>query len=398
MSRSAGNHAAGHFGRWEDHPIWGRTPAPGPGVDRAPPGGGPFGGFPSNPQEAWAHLFQHGGPFGGRSWGGGPGPWGGRRGRHGHGHGGPHRSRGGGRRGPPGPPDAGEGPSHHHAPPEAGVTADPDISTPDQLNDEPESPGTATPGPDPFDNADPRSAFPFPFPFPPGPPPPPHGGRPHPHRPRHHSHHGAHGPRCSPPNPPRGPPPQYEPGANIPPWAHRLQNLFFPSTTNPEAETADEGPQPFTPPLDIFATPSAYILHLALPGAKKSDIGVDWDHDTAQLRVAGVIHRPGDEALLASLLPTASERKVGYFERIVKLPPPETAEQARRWRGRRPHQSRAGDDEDRVGDDDFMDFEEEGREEIDAEAITAKMEDGVLIVTVPKVERGWTEVTKVDVE
>lgn len=399
MSWSAGNQNS----HWEDHPFWGRTPAPGPGVDRAPPGGAaPFGGFPFNSPEAWTQLFQQGGPFGGRHWGhGGPwggGPWGGRRGHHG-GPGPHHRGRGGRHGGPPGH-DAGEGPSagpSQSPPAETGVTGDPDISTPDQLNEEPDSPGTATPGPGagPFHHAGPPP-FPFPFPFGPG----PHGRGPHMHRrggghpcrPRHHHRDEAQGPS----NPPRGPPPQYEPSTN--PWAQHFQNIaesFFPQA----AATNTTEDQAFSPPLDLFATPAAYILHVALPGAKKSDIGVDWDPDTSQIRVAGVIHRPGDEALLASLLPTSAERRVGYFERLVKLPPPETVEQARRWRGKRPQQSRAEDDgEDAEKDDDLMDFEEEGREEIDVEGITAKMEDGILIVTVPKVERGWTEVTKVDIE
>jgi HSP20 family protein len=40
----------------------------------------------------------------------------------------------------------------------------------------------------------------------------------------------------------------------------------------------------------------------------------------------------------------------------------------------------------------------EERDEIDSFGITAKMEDGVLVITVPKVEREWTEIRKVDIE
>jgi len=36
--------------------------------------------------------------------------------------------------------------------------------------------------------------------------------------------------------------------------------------------------------------------------------------------------------------------------------------------------------------------------DIDGLGITAKMEDGVLVVIVPKMEKEWTEVRKVDIE
>jgi HSP20 family protein len=133
-------------------------------------------------------------------------------------------------------------------------------------------------------------------------------------------------------------------------------------TRGPEAAAEDE--HTFTPPIDIFTTTDGYVLHIALPGAKKEDVGVNWDADKNELSVAGVVYRPGDEAFLANL--TRGERRVGMFERSVRLPP--------------------------VG------VPSEEKEEVDAENITARMEDGVLIVTVPKVEREWTEVRKVDIE
>lgn len=117
----------------------------------------------------------------------------------------------------------------------------------------------------------------------------------------------------------------------------------------------------FVPPVDIFNTEASFVLHVALPGAKKEDIGVNWDPDNSVVNVAGVVHRPGDEAFLQSL--SSGERKVGVFERNVTLPP-------------------AGAEKD----------------EVDGDAITARMEDGVLIITVPKVEKEWTEIRKVDIE
>ena len=82
-------------------------------------------------------------------------------------------------------------------------------------------------------------------------------------------------------------------------------------------ETEDENS--FTPPVDVFSTEKEYVLHVALPGAKKEDVGVNWDVEKGVLNLAGVVYRQGDEEFLKSL--TKSERKVGVFERTVKLPP-----------------------------------------------------------------------------
>jgi len=125
-------------------------------------------------------------------------------------------------------------------------------------------------------------------------------------------------------------------------------------------EEGGDSENTFTPPIDVFSTPSAYVLHVALPGAKKEDVGVNWDAEKNELNVAGVLYRQGDEEFLKSL--SKAERKVGVFERSVKLPPGE-----------------------------------EEKEEVDGDAISAKLEDGVLVVTVPKVEKEWTEVKKVDI-
>jgi HSP20 family protein len=122
----------------------------------------------------------------------------------------------------------------------------------------------------------------------------------------------------------------------------------------------EDGENTFVPPVDVFSTETAYFVHIALPGAKKEDVGVNYDSDKGVLNIAGIVYRQGDEEFLKSL--TQSERKVGVFDRNVKLPP-------------------ASDE----------------KEEVDGDAITAKLEDGILVVTVPKVEKEWTEVKKVDI-
>lgn len=134
-------------------------------------------------------------------------------------------------------------------------------------------------------------------------------------------------------------------------------------SARPNKERTEENKDKFMPPVDIYDTEKAYILHLALPGASREDIGVHWHPKKGCLAVSGVVCRPGDEEFLQSLI--SGERKIGMFERSIELPP-------------------AGS----------------GKEEIDEVAITAKMVNGILIITVPKVEKdsSWTEIHKIDVD
>ena len=124
-------------------------------------------------------------------------------------------------------------------------------------------------------------------------------------------------------------------------------------------DAANANSKDFTPPADIFDTSEAYVVHISLPGAKKEDVGVNWDADKSELNVAGVIYRPGDEEFLKTL--ALDERKVGVFDRKVKL-------------GSKANPAN-----------------------VDADGIAAKMEDGVLLVTIPKTEE-FVDVKKVDIE
>lgn len=148
------------------------------------------------------------------------------------------------------------------------------------------------------------------------------------------------------------------------PAAQALRDYFEPRVSPQDGQTERSGEQDeaFTPPVDIFSTEKTYVLHISLPGAVKEDVGVNWDADKKHLNVAGVVYRPGNEEFLQSL--TTSERKVGMFERSIKLPPAGTEE----------------------------------KEEVDGFGINAKMENGVLVVTVPKVEKEWTEIHKIDIQ
>ncbi|KAK8088858.1 hypothetical protein PG997_003819 [Apiospora hydei] len=133
------------------------------------------------------------------------------------------------------------------------------------------------------------------------------------------------------------------------PLAQGVRDYVEQARANSQATQENQGQQDgsFVPPLDIFTTEKAYVIHISLPGAVKDDVGVNWDAEKA-----------------SSMLP-ACERRVGMFERSIKLPPPEVDE----------------------------------KEDIDAFGITARMDNGILIITVPKMEKEtWTEIHKVDVE
>ncbi|KAL1800930.1 hypothetical protein ACET3X_001272 [Alternaria dauci] len=200
-----------------------------------------------------------------------------------------------------------------------------------------------------------------------------HAHHPYGSSPRHGPHHGGHrggwGPWAR-----RGPASgrQYMSGgpfgAGDNPWnsfdpsafAAQFFNQFtdtssFNTTNTTKANESED----YTPDADIFDTESAYVVHVSLPGAKKEDVGVNWDAEKSELSLAGVIYRPGDEDFLKTL--ALNERKVGAFERKIRL-------------GTRANPAN-----------------------VDTDGITAKLEDGVLRVEVPKLDSGYVEIHKVDI-
>ncbi|KAK2069021.1 hypothetical protein P8C59_003629 [Phyllachora maydis] len=121
------------------------------------------------------------------------------------------------------------------------------------------------------------------------------------------------------------------------------------------------GANSFVPPVDVFNTADNWTVHVALPGAKKEDVALNWDAKKGQLAITGMVHRPGDEPFLAGMV--LGERRVGLFERRVTLPPAESGD----------------------------------KDDVDGQGIKARLGDGVLVVVVPKAEKEWTEVRKVDI-
>ena len=139
----------------------------------------------------------------------------------------------------------------------------------------------------------------------------------------------------------------------------------------------------FTPPLDVFsdAAGTGWILHLAVPGARKQDVAVRWDADRSRLCISGRVTRSGSaEGLLRA------ERTVGRFERIVQLPP------------------YGGDDWDESSSEAETDEKKKtGKadnpgKKVDVDRIVARLEGGVLVVTVPAVDKEWTAVRQVAIE
>ncbi|KAK4130439.1 hypothetical protein BT67DRAFT_391140 [Trichocladium antarcticum] len=102
----------------------------------------------------------------------------------------------------------------------------------------------------------------------------------------------------------------------------------------------------FVPPVDVFDGPQGWTVQVAVPGAKRADVGVSWDAERSALRVSGAVKRAGGDRLVGSM--AMGEREVGGFTREIRLPP----------RG--------------------------GAGEVDGGGIGFAVEDGLLSVTVPR--------------
>lgn len=107
----------------------------------------------------------------------------------------------------------------------------------------------------------------------------------------------------------------------------------------------------FEPRTDIFENKDQYTIHVSLPGAKKSDVAVDYDGEHSTIRITGIVHRPEvNEQSLAELVVDGRKRETGVFEKAIRL-------------GTKKEPA-----------------------SVDVSGISARMIDGVLIVKVPKVE------------
>jgi HSP20 family molecular chaperone IbpA len=129
-----------------------------------------------------------------------------------------------------------------------------------------------------------------------------------------------------------------------------------PATTSGKDTSATTTTATAFPPVDIFASPSHWTLHFSVAGARKGDVAVAWDEGRSAVVVKGVVNLPGGrggQEGLGSLV--ASERRVGGFERVVEVPPVVVAR---------------GEGKGGVG--------------VDGRGVESWLEDGVLVVRVPK--------------
>jgi len=145
------------------------------------------------------------------------------------------------------------------------------------------------------------------------------------------------------------------------PWGWGGPHRRWGSRGGPGCHKGGNNDQEFIPAVDLFDTTDSFVIHIALPGALKEDIGINYDFDNAELQISGVVHRPGDEEFLKHLVD--GERRVGAFDRKIKL-------------------------------------ESNGKTvAVDADAITAKLENGLLEVTVPKLRKAdEPEKKKINIE
>ena len=119
------------------------------------------------------------------------------------------------------------------------------------------------------------------------------------------------------------------------------------------ARATGTGESDFVPAHDLFDLPEEYLIHLSLPGARKDDIGLEFDGEHHTLRVGGVVYRPGiDETISSAIVHSGRNSEVGVFETKIRLPSSES---------------------DTV--------------EVKADAINAKLREGVLAIRVPKVQK-----------
>jgi HSP20 family protein len=75
----------------------------------------------------------------------------------------------------------------------------------------------------------------------------------------------------------------------------------------------------FIPRADLFDTANEFVVHVSLPGAKKSDLSVEYDASHSTLRLRGVVHRPGmTEEMNRAFIFDERAFETGVFERKIR--------------------------------------------------------------------------------
>jgi len=123
-------------------------------------------------------------------------------------------------------------------------------------------------------------------------------------------------------------------------------------------------PDVYRPKVDVYSTETEYKVYISLPSADKETIELTYDPNTRELAVQGTLVRPAefadlDEEALKGVL-VVGERKAGKFERKLKIPAEDTGTRIR--------------------------FEE----------AVAKFDNGVLELSLPKVEKEGSKTIVID--
>jgi len=126
----------------------------------------------------------------------------------------------------------------------------------------------------------------------------------------------------------------------------------------------DETPDVYRPKVDVYSAETEYKVYISLPSADKETIELTYDPNTRELAVSGTLVRPTefaelDEEALKNVL-VVGERKAGKFERKLKIPAEDTGARIR--------------------------FEE----------AVAKFDNGVLELSLPKVEKEGPKTIVID--
>ena len=126
----------------------------------------------------------------------------------------------------------------------------------------------------------------------------------------------------------------------------------------------DETPDVYRPKIDVYSTETEYKVYISLPSVDKETIELTYDPNTRELAVLGTLSRPAefadlDEEALKGVL-VVGERKQGKFERKLKIPAEDTGARIR--------------------------FEE----------AVAKFDNGVLELSLPKVEKEGPKTIVID--
>ncbi|KAG5360856.1 Heat shock protein 42 [Yarrowia sp. B02] len=145
---------------------------------------------------------------------------------------------------------------------------------------------------------------------------------------------------------------------------HRLDNFFaerpylphLRSHDNSLTQDAKPTGAPFAPPMDLYDNDKQYLIHLSLPGVFPEDLEVETDADLRLVTVKGVFRNPYED-MKENL--RINERRNGAFERQIKFPKGTVVEE---------------------------------------ENISAKLTNGVLEISLKKVEGKEREVRRIKVE